>query len=275
MVIRSIRRLDGPNVFNHRPVLIMELDLEEFAERETRDLPGLNDRLLALLPGLHAHGCARGTPGAFVERLRTGTYFGHAIEHVALELSEPAGASVTYGKTVGTGVGGVYQVAVEFTCAPVMHFLLETAVDLVGTLARGEAYTRLDERLNAARRIVKETALGPSTHAIVEAAIGRGIPVHRLNDRSLVQLGYGARRQLVEATIASTTSAVAMEIASDKQLTRELLQRAYLPVPRGEIAETEDAAVRILDELESPVAVKPRNGNQGKGVSLGVRTPEE
>ena len=274
MRIRSLRALDGPNVFISRPVLVMDLVLDDLAGRESREFGAFNERLLELLPGLCEHGCATGVPGAFVERMNTGTYFGHVVEHVALELSQLADAGVNYGKTIGTADPRVYQVIVEFASEPAMRFLLETAVELVDTVLRGSEYS-LTEPLAQARRIHARAALGPSTRAIVAAAQRRQIPTLRLNGNSLVQLGYGKRRRLIQATMASTTSAVGLDIATDKQLTRELLQRAFIPVAQGRLAHTEAEAVSVLEDLGAPVAVKPQDGNQGRGVTLDVRTPEE
>jgi cyanophycin synthetase len=270
MQIQSIRTLEGPNVYSYKPVLVMELDLEELAGRETRELKGFNDRLVKLLPGLHEHVCGLGTPGGLIERLEGGTYFGHVIEHVALELSEPAGVPVRFGKTRVTDNPRVYKVIVAYTSAPVMRLLLQTAVDLVDQLARGEEFFELGNRIAEARAILSRTSLGPSTAAIVNAARSRGIPTRRLNDESLVQLGYGKHRRLVQATVASTTSSVAVEIASDKELTRQILAGAFVPTPAGGVAYTEEDAVRLFKEIGGRVAVKPLNGNQGRGVSLEV-----
>jgi cyanophycin synthetase len=274
MHIRSLRTIDGPNVYLSRPVLVMELDLEELADRETREIPGFNERLVALLPGLADHVCGLGVPGGFLQRLEGGTFFGHVVEHVALELSEAAGVPVNFGKTRGTGEPRVYNVIVEYASAPVMRLLLRTAVDLVSALAQGGSF-RLEEPLAEARDLLARTALGPSTAAIAAAAARREIPVTRLNDESLLQLGYGRHRRLVQATVASTTSAVAVEIASDKQLTRELFERAFLPTPRGGVAATEAEALRLLESIGGAVAVKPLDGNQGRAITLNVRTPEQ
>ena len=140
MIIRSIRNLSGPNVYLYRPVLVMELDLEDLADRETREFDGLNERLLGLLPGLHEHVCGLGRPGGFVERLHDGTYFGHVVVLVDIELYAPAGVPVNVGKTRVTDNPRVYNVIVEYTSAPVMELLLRTAVDLVSTLLKRESF---------------------------------------------------------------------------------------------------------------------------------------
>jgi len=275
MIIRSIRHLDGPNVYLSRPVLVMELDLDELAGRETREFEGFNDRLLALLPGLHEHVCGLGVAGGLVRRLHEGTYFGHVVEHVALELSTPAGVPVNFGKTRVTDAPRVYNVIVEATSAPVMRALLHLAVELVSRLVRDEEAPDLARRLDDARRLLDATGLGPSTAAIAAAAHRRGIPVTRLNDDSLVQLGYGEQRRLIQATTSSTTSSVSVEIAGDKQLTRDLLERAFIPTPWGGVASTEAEAVALLERIGGPVVVKPLNGNQGRAVTIGITTADE
>jgi cyanophycin synthetase len=254
----------------------MDLDLEDLADRESREFPGFNDRLLNLLPGLRDHHCGPRRPGGFVYRLETGTYFGHIIEHVALDMSEDAGIPVTYGKTVliSSSAPSVYRVAVEFKSEAGMRELLRAAVDLVQAVLRSESFP-LRQRIADAREIVARTALGPSTSAIVNAATRRGIPHFRLDDRSLVQLGYGKHRQVVEATMGSRTSAVAVDIVGDKQLTKTILKRAFIAVPEGRVIDRVEDAIAFLKELDRPIAVKPVDGHQGLGVSVGVKTDSE
>ncbi|WP_437658506.1 cyanophycin synthetase [Sorangium sp. So ce1182] len=274
MRILTIRTLQGPNVFANWPVLRMTVDLEDLAETSSAEVPHFVDRLLALLPGLGEHHCSRGKPGGFVERLREGTYWGHIIEHVALQLSEPAGIGVTYGKTVYAGAPGVYDVVVEFENEAAMRLLLEAAFELVTALLEGRPYDAAAKVAEAAQ-VAEETALGPSTRAVVNAAEKRGIPWSRLNDESLIVFGYGKHRRFVQATTSCTTSSVAVEVAGDKQLTKELLERAGLPAPKGVVVRTAGDAARALGELRAPVVVKPLDGNQGKGVSLNLRTEEQ
>ncbi|WP_437810039.1 cyanophycin synthetase [Sorangium sp. So ce1078] len=274
MRIITIRTLQGPNVFASWPVLRMTLDLEDLAETSSAEVPHFVDRLLALLPGLAEHHCSRGKPGGFVERLREGTYWGHIIEHVALQLSEPAGIAVTYGKTVYAGAPGVYDVVVEFENEAAMRILLEAAFELVTALLEGKPFD-VDAKIAEAARVAEETALGPSTRAVVKAAEKRGIPWSRLNDESLLVFGYGKHRRFVQATTSCNTSVVAVEIAGNKQLTKELLARAGLPAPRGVVVTTAGEAARALGELRAPVVVKPLDGNQGKGVSLNLWTEEQ
>ncbi|HEY0174219.1 MAG TPA: cyanophycin synthetase [Pyrinomonadaceae bacterium] len=274
MRIERIRTLAGPNVYTYRPALLMRLDLEDLAERESRELSGFNERLLELLPGLREHTCGKGYRGGFVERLHEGTYFGHVVEHVAIELTTPAGAPVAHGKTRYAGTPGVYNVVVEYKAETATEYLLRAAVELVEALIRGEAYP-LEEKLREARRLVARHELGPSTRAIVDAASRRNIPAFRLGTDSLVQLGYGKYRRFIQAAMCDGTSAVAVEIAGDKELTKKLLEQVSIPVPRGALVETEEEALAALRSLGAPVVVKPLDGRQGLGVSLNLSTPEE
>lgn len=271
MRVDKIRTLAGPNIYNHKPVLVMRLHLEGLAQTESNNVPGFNERIIALLPGLREHGCSKGRPGGFVERLVGGTYFGHVVEHVALELSELAGVPVYYGKTLYADEPGYYNVVVAYKAERGMRFLLGVAVELVDALVKRAPYP-LEEKLEEARRLIARTELGPSTRAIVEAARRRGIPTFRVNSDSLVQLGYGKNRKFIQAAMSNQTSGIAVEIAGDKELTKTILEQADLPVPRGRIVETADEAVSAMYDLGVPVVVKPMDGCQGKGVSLNLTT---
>ena len=274
MKIKNIRTLFGPNIFHHKPVLIMTLDLEELAETASSDLKGFKEKLLHFLPGLAEHRCSPGYPGGFVERLERGTYFGHIIEHLALEMSTLAGIEVGYGKTVYGGEPGVYLVVVRFKSEAGMKHLLETAVELAAALVNGQDFN-LEDALNKVDRIIRRNRLGPSTQAIVSAAEKRNIPWQRLNDLNLIQLGYGKYRKLIQATTTSSTSDISVDIAQDKSLTKTILEGAGVRVPQGRVVHSHLEALEAMVSLKSAVAVKPLDGNQGKGVSLHVKTTTE
>jgi cyanophycin synthetase len=274
MRIQSIRTVTGPNVISHNPVIIMRLDLQDLTGKESYEVPGFIDRLLAALPGVREHFCGKGHAGGFVERLHEGTYFGHIVEHVALELTDRAEISVNRGKTISAGADNLYDVCVEYKSEAGMRRLLEVAVEFVQSLIDDRAYP-LDERIAEVLDLVRRDELGPSTRALVEAAERRGIPCTRLSDDSLVQLGYGKHRKFIQAAMSSDTSAIAVDTAGDKSLTKALLARAGVPAPAGRVVESPDGAVRAFDELGAPVVVKPLDGNQGKGVSLDLCTQEQ
>jgi cyanophycin synthetase len=230
--------------------------------------------LLDRLPGLRDHHCASGAPGGFVERLHGGTYFGHIVEHTAIELASIVGVGANYGKTLYARAPGRYDMILAYKNEAASRYLLQVALELVEALIDTRPYA-LDEKLAAARRIVSATELGPSTRAIVDAAEARNIPWVRLSEGSLVQLGQGIHRRLIQATESSLTGDIAVDIACDKALTKELLEQASIPVPRGIIARTKDEARTALDELRPPLAVKPLDGNQGRAVSLRLTTPQQ
>jgi cyanophycin synthetase len=249
----------------------MRLDLEDLAEKESYEVPGFVERLLGALPGLQEHYCGLGRPGGFVERLHGGTWFGHIVEHVCLELTDRAGISVNRGKTVSAGCRGVFDVAVEFRSESGMRRLLEIAVEYVEALVADRSYP-LDDRIAEVIELVERDELGPSTRAIVNAAAARGIPWTRLNQESLVQLGFGTHRRFIQAAMSSQTNAIAVDIAGDKALTKALLDRAGIPTPAGAVVGTADEAVREFETMGSPAVVKPLDGNQGKAVSLHLST---
>jgi cyanophycin synthetase len=274
MKIEHIRTLAGPNIYHYEPVLVMRLRLDELADKEGQEVPEFAARLLALLPGALIRPCLEGRQGGFSEWLRESAYFANVVKQVALELSHQAGIPVNYGKAIYAGEPGLYHVIVEYAEEDGMHYLLKTAVELVTALAKDESFP-LEERLEEARDIVARTGLGPSTKAIIEAATRRGIPCRRIGEDSLVQLGYGKHRKLIQAAVSSQTSVIASEIASDKALTKTILSQASIPVPHAVIVRTQDEAVTALQEIGPPLVVKPLDGNQGKGVSLNLTTSDD
>jgi cyanophycin synthetase len=276
--LTNLRRLNGPNIYTSRPVTVARLELGELAGQETTSAGGFAGRLLALLPGLADHHCAAGEPGGFLHAMARGTYFGHVAEHVALELSRLAGRDVCFGRTVWAGADGHYDVVVECPWdeppdSPVPLALLDLALRAVtGVLA--DRRPGLDE-LAAIALAVERARLGVSTAALAAAARRRGIPVRRVGDLSLLRLGYGARQRLAWAALTDQTSAVGVDIAGDKVLAKELLAAAGVPVPPGVVVRDVTEAVAAFSRLGPPVVVKPRRGNQGGGVTVGVTTAEK
>ncbi|MCL6451939.1 MAG: cyanophycin synthetase [Acetobacteraceae bacterium] len=278
MRLVDVRSFDGPNVYCHRPVVRMTLSLGEHTRRTTRDFPGFASELLRLLPGLESHHCSLGQPGGFVQRLEEGTRLGHVVEHVALELQSAVGLKVAYGKTrrLDPGGRGLYEVVFETLVGEAGGAAGRAAVNLVDGLARGERVDELvSQALTELGRILSTLSLGPSTAALVEAARARGIPVLRLGPGSLLQLGYGRHRRRLWATLTDRTSCLAADLAKDKVLSKLMLSRAGIPVPEGGVASTVREALDIAARLGGAVAVKPYNGNQGKGVSLNLSRPED
>lgn len=273
MKIKTLITLSGPSIFHYKPLIKATLDLGELAEVSSAELPGFNERLLGLLPGLHQHTCSKGYPGGFRERLETGTYLAHITEHVTIELSQLAGMGVSFGKAVWAGDPGIYDIVVRFQSEHAMKYLLTQAVELVEAVIAGNFFL-IEPVLEQARSIAADTDLGPSTSAIVKAAERRNIPWRRIGTDSLVQLGYGIHRKFIQATQSSSTSSIAVDISCDKALTKSILEDSEVPVPAGVTVSSLEEAMDALEDLTPPLAVKPLDGNQGKGVTLNVTNRE-
>lgn len=288
MRILDTRVYRGPNLYHHRPMIRVEIDLEELEDYPSDKLPGFTDKLLDLLPQLWDHHCSYGEHGGFVRRLREGTWMGHIIEHIAIELTCLAGVTVNRGKTRSTNVTGRYYVLYEHKEEEVGIKAGELAVKLARWILaqcmpslpsamqpdEAAAFSYAAE-LEALILLAKRKALGPSTAGLVAAAEARDIPWFRLNEYSLVQFGQGKYQRRIEATVTSSTPHIAVEIASDKEITIQLLKDAGLPVPRNILVRSAEEAVDAAERIGYPVVTKPYDGNHGRGVMLNLRTPEE
>jgi cyanophycin synthetase len=266
MKILSVRALRGPNIWARFPVLEALVDLGPLRDSPSTTLPGLNDRLMSWLPGMIEHRCSPGYRGGFFHRLRTGTYLAHILEHVTLEVSSLAGTPVGFGRAREiVDDGGVYKVAIEYEEESVGRACLETGFRLLLAAVYDHPFD-LPKELQALKRLVNETCFGPSTRAIVKAAVARRIPVRRLNNESLVMLGYGCRHRRIWTAETDETSAIAESIAQDKDLTKSLLRSAGIPVPEGRLVLNADDAWAAAQELDTAVVLKPVDANHGRGV---------
>lgn len=274
MRILSIKTFHGPGVYHHKPTLLMIIDLEQYTEKASTDFPDFNERLLNLLPELNEHHCSPGYKGGFKERLERGTYVAHIIEHVTLALSEICGIGVNFGKAVYGGSPGIYHVVVRYKCEEGMRYLLKSAVEFVDSVIKNENFS-LDQSISEAKKIISKEKLGPSTDAIIKAAEMRNIPCRRVDDQSFFQLGYGKYRKLIQATTTSLTGDIAVSLAQDKNLTKMFLAESSIRVPRGFVVTNEEELLDAFHDLQGMVAVKPSNGNHGRGVSLKLKTPED
>ncbi len=277
----------GPSLYAHFPVIRLELDLGELEQWPTARLgKAFVDGLVAALPGLEQHGCSYREPGGFIRRMREGegTWLGHVLEHVAIELQNVAGEDVTFGKTRSVDDrSGVYSVVYEYAQREEGIAAGELALRLLNSLLPAELRTRGsvpdDWEWAVARdefiRYAQRRALGPSTSSLVRAADERGIPWLRLNDQSLVQLGHGKYQQRIQATVTGRTPHIAVELASDKEETNKILASLGLPVPKQELVQSEEAAVKAARRLGFPVVTKPYNGNHGRGISIRLMDDDE
>lgn len=276
MKIIDIKVMNGPNYWSARrhKLIVMLLDLEEMEELPTNMIPGFSERIKLMIPSLYSHRCSEGVPGGFFQRIEEGTWMGHVIEHIALELQTLAGMETGFGRTRESDKRGVYHVVFSYQEAKAGIYTAKAAVKLAEALIKGEAYD-IGNDIQQLRIIREEERLGPSTGAIVDEAIKRKIPYIRLNKHSLVQLGYGINQHRIQATIASTTSSIAVTLACDKEETKSLLEASQIPVPKGRIVYDEEGLFEAIQHIGYPVVTKPVNGNHGKGATTNIKTPEE
>ncbi|VXB51657.1 cyanophycin synthetase [Nocardioides sp. AX2bis] len=276
LAITETRVYRGANVWSYDRAIHLVVDLGSLEEFPTSTLPGFTDHLMTMLPGLREHSCSRGRRGGFVERLHEGTWLGHVAEHCALALQQVVGHDVRRGKTRAVkGTTGVYNVIYGYDDEQVGLAAGRLAVRLVNHLVEADPEFDWEAELESFIRRAQRTAFGPSTQAILDEAMSRDIPWIRLNQYSLVQLGQGVHAKRIRATMTSETSAIAVDIASDKDLTTRLLGAAGLPVPKQESVRTADQAARVAVRIGFPVVVKPLDGNHGRGVCLNLEDEAE
>ncbi|UMR29259.1 cyanophycin synthetase [Massilia sp. MB5] len=270
--VLRVTHLRGPNIWTYRPVIEAWLDIGELEQFPSDKLPGLYERLTAMLPNLIEHRCGVGERGGFLERLRGGTYAGHILEHVVLELQNLAGMRTGFGKTRQTAEGsGIYKMAFRTRQEQVGRAALAAGRDLLMAAIEDRPYD-VAGAVASLTDLVESLCLGPSTGNIVDAATDRKIPHIRLTDGNLVQLGHGARQRRIWTAETDNTSAIAEGIASDKDMTKDLLSSAGVPVPEGVLVRSADEAWEEAQDIGLPVAVKPYDGNHGRGVSLNLNT---
>ena len=276
MKIIEIKILRGPNFWSVRrgKLIQMKIDLEEMEQMPTNKIPGFKERLEKLMPSLYEHRCSEAVAGGFFMRVDEGTWMGHVIEHIALEIQTLAGMDTGFGRTRGTGEEGEYYVCFSYLEEDAGVYAAKASFRIAEALIKGEAYN-LEDDIMRLREIREDTRLGPSTGCIVEEAGKRGIPYIRLNKHSLVPLGYGVHQKRIRATIASTTSNIAVDIACDKEETKNLLEAAEIPVPRGMVVRTVDGLQAVVEKYGYPLVIKPIDGNHGKGNTTNITTWEQ
>ena len=276
MEIRSINAMRGPNYWSVRrhKLIVMVLDLGKMEEYPSNKVDGFPDRLKALFPTMYEHRCSVGTAGGFFQRVEEGTWMGHIIEHIALEIQTLAGMDTGFGRTRGYGEEGVYNVVFSYMEEKVGRYAAKSAVKICEALIANETYDLADD-IQTMREIREDERLGPSTGSIVQEAQDRGIPWIRLNKYSLCQLGYGANQKRIQATVTSETSNIGVEIACDKEDTKYLLEQAEVEVPKGEIIRRESSVEDACDYVGFPLVVKPISGNHGRGITVDVNSYKE
>lgn len=280
MRILKIQALRGPNYWSIRrhKLVVMRLDLEELAEKPSNEIPGFYEGLITALPSLEEHFCSPGVPGGFLSRVARGTMMGHIIEHVALELQQLAGMPVGFGRTRETATPGVYQVVIEYQDEQAGRYAARAAVRLCQSLVAQGTYAQneLEQDLKDLQNLARDAALGPSTETLIKEAEARDIPWMPLGARAMIQLGYGVHQKRVQATLSDYSGILGVELACDKEGTKQILRDAGVPVPRGTV-------VNYLDDLETaiedvggyPIVIKPLDGNHGRGITIDINNWED
>lgn len=277
MDILQIKVLNGPNYWSNywKQLIVIKLDLKKYEQLPTDLLKGFHKSLSKLIPSLKSHYCSRNHEGGFLERVKEGTWLGHVIEHVALELQTLAGMDCSYGRTRPTGKTGVYNVVFSYEVANAGIYAGKTALKVVETLARGKTYNNLKKDIEHLKRIQNHEGYGISTKALVEEAQKRHIPITPLDHNSLIMLGYGCHHKLISAALSSNTSCLGVDITSDKNQTKQILNAAYIPVPQGIVISKATQLEEALQQLEFPLVVKPLDGNHGRGITTHIFSLEQ
>ncbi|MBK6330931.1 MAG: cyanophycin synthetase [Bacteroidetes bacterium] len=271
MKILEIKVMNGPNYWSvkRHKLIVMLLDLETLEQQPTNTIPGFLERIKQMFPSMNSHRCSEGVEGGFFKRVEEGTWMGHVIEHIALELQTLAGMETGFGRTRSAGKEGVYHVVFSYVEEAVGKATASASVEIAQRLIEGHDFD-LETFIQELRVIREKVRLGPSTGSIVQEAINRNIPWIRLNKNSLVQLGYGINQRRIQATVASTTSNIAVEIACDKEDTKNILEAAEVPVPRGRIIYDLEDLEAAIHKIGYPIVLKPVNGNHGRGATTNI-----
>jgi cyanophycin synthetase len=276
MEIRSINAMRGPNYWSVRrhKLIVMVLDLQEMEELPSNKIDGFPERLKKMFPTMYSHRCSEGCEGGFFMRVDDGTWMGHIIEHIALEIQTLAGMDTGFGRTRGYGEEGVYNVVFSYMEESVGRFAAKAAVRICEALIAGEDYD-MSEDIQEMRELRESDRLGPSTGSIIAEAEARGIPWIRLNKYSLCQLGYGANQKRIQATVTSETSSIGVEIACDKEDTKYLLEQAEVEVPKGDIIRKERSLEEACNYVGYPLVIKPVDGNHGRGITVDIQNLDD
>ncbi len=272
--IKELRALRGPNRHTRHSSIFMVLDIKAYENRPSDKIEGFSGRLVTLIPTLQEHECSIGKPGGFMQRLQTGTWAGHIIEHIAIELQCLAGMEVGYGKTLDTSKIGIYIVVFRYLVESVGLRAAKEAITLFEAVAQKKRFNV--NRVVSDLKILRENdMLGPTTWSIVKEAKARGIPYIRLNENSHIQLGYGAHQKRIQASITCRTSAIAVDVADEKTRVKTYLKKSGIPVPTGKVVSSQDSAIAVFNEIGAPVVVKPNVGNHGNGSTINIMDSDQ
>jgi cyanophycin synthetase len=275
MKILDVKVMRGPNFWSNfrKKLIVLKLDIGTLETQPTNEIPGFAERLEALLPSMFEHQCSEGKPGGFFSRVQDGTWMGHVVEHIALEIQTLAGMECGYGRTRSTNVTGVYHVVFSYEYEKAGLYAGEAAVRIAEALISGETYD-LQADIEAMQYIRRKTAFGPSTGAIVAEVVKRNIPFRRVGNDSLVTFGYGNKQKKIRASITGNTSGLGVELAGDKDETKTILSQSNIPVPAGKLIVDAADLEAALADIRYPLVIKPADGNHGRGITTNITTPE-
>lgn len=274
MQIKNIQVFRGRNIYSHKLVIKMTVDLENYYNAATKDIPGFNEKLLEYIPGLREHKCSLGATGGFLKRLDEGTYLAHTAEHSILEIQNMLGFNVKYGKARVANNERIYEIIFQYELEKAGVLCGEMIIDIFNCMIAGRE-VQFTDKLSELQKKIDKWKLGPSTCAICKEAVKSEIPVTRIGEDSILQLGYGKYQKRIEATLTENTSCVAVDIACDKELTKRILKDACVPIADGYTVFDIEEAIKTAHSIGFPVVVKPKDGNQGKGVSVNLRCDQE
>ena len=274
MQIQSIYCFQGRNIYSHKPVVRMIVDIGAFEAGPTKNIPDFNKRLLENFPEIAEHSCGVGYVGGFGERLIEGTYIGHVAEHLIIELQNKLGYNVNHGKTRQIGTTSKYYVIFEYINEAVAIECGKIAIDILKAFAEG-IEINIKAIMDKLRKLSLETDMGPSTRAIYNAAVKKGIPVVRLGNSSMLRMGYGKGIRTIEASLTDSSSCISVDLVSDKQLTKKILTENNIPVPYGIVTQTVEEAIEAAQKTGFPMVLKPLDSNQGKGVTVNITSAEQ
>jgi cyanophycin synthetase len=276
MKILSIKVMKGPNYWSNyrKNIVVMKLDLEELESFPTNKIKGFPERIEKILPSLFSHRCSENAEGGFFLRVREGTWMGHVIEHIALEIQTLAGMNCGYGRTRSDKQLGVYNVIFSYTIERAGVYAANAAVRIAEAIIENKKYD-IQNDIENLKKIAARDGFGPSTQSIINEAVKRGIPYRRINAGSGIIFGQGVFQKQIRATMTSSTSCMGVEAACDKNETKEILTRAYIPTPQCRLLRSEKDLKRAVEEIGFPLVIKPVNGNHGRGITTNILTHEQ
>lgn len=276
MEILEIKVMRGPNYWSgyRKKLIVMKLDIRDWEELPTNMIDGFAESLERILPSLKSHRCSVGVEGGFLERVKKGTWLGHVVEHLALELQCLAGMECGFGRTRSTNVKGIYHVVFSYITERAGIYAAKAAVNLVDKILSDIEYN-VDEDIQELQRLYNREKLGPSTFSIVKEAQLKNIPYTRLNNNSLLMLGQGCNQKIICASVACTTSSIAVDLASDKDATRNLLSKSYIPIPVGKLVNDIVELEKVIKKIGFPLVTKPIDGNHGRGITTRITNIEQ